>query len=364
MKRQAICAFLGVVALLTATTPTRTSLGGAGGGPAGEGGTAVEGTRQIREFMKDGAARFAHGDWEGARLAYLKAWEIKQHPAVAANMAAAEMKLGRYRDAAEHLKYALKRVPMVQTEKREAVETQLNECRPHLAAVTVTSNVAGTDIIIDTLSVGQSPLEEEILLDPGKHKIEASHAGYQFDSRDITAAAGETIPVAIELHEKRTPLAPHPALSTATAPPAKSQASSQLSARTWTILGGTAATVVSLGVGIVFRIKSSNDDDDAKSLKAQLNSESPSLVANKSVCASPTPSAICDSLHEKLANYDRDRNLSTGAFVASGLFAMATVATVLCWPTKGQAERRAAGSLQLTPWLAGGSQGIRASLRF
>lgn len=310
MKRQTRCALLGIAALLTATTPTRISLGGAGGSSENEGGTAAEGTRQSREFMKDGAAKFAHGDWEGARLAYLKAWEIKQHPAIAANMAAAEMKLGRYRDAAQHLKYALKRVPMVQTEKREAVEAQLNECRSHLAAVNVTLNVVGADIIIDTLKAGQSPLSEEVLLSPGKHTIEASHAGYQFDSRDITAAAGEKISVAIELQEKRAPLAPQPVLSTVTlAPPAESQTSGHLSARTWTILGGTAATVVSLGVAIVFRIKSNDDDDGVKSLRAQLNSESPSLVANSSACASAARSASCDSLHEKLANYDRDRNM-------------------------------------------------------
>ena len=149
--------------------------------------------------MNDGAAKFASGDWEGARLAYLDAWLIKQHPAVAADMSAAEMKLGRYREAAEHLKYSLKHVPLVQTDKRDAVEGQLNECLAHLAPLTITTNVGGAVVTVDTLRVGRSPLPDAVLVDPGTHKLQAFAEGYAAYTQEFSVKAGQALSVSVEL---------------------------------------------------------------------------------------------------------------------------------------------------------------------
>jgi len=316
-----------------------------------------EPTRQVRELMHEGAVKFAAGDWEGARFAYFKAWDLKRHPALAANMAAAEIKLELYREAAEHLKYALKFIPLVQTDKRDAVQEQLNECRAHLTALTIATNVAGANVTVDTVRVGPSPITDEVLVSPGKHKIEASRHGYQFASREVSTDAGQALSVSIELQ----PESQVPESASRAPAPVSPESHGKVSARTWALVGGGVATAVSLGVAVVYRLKSNGDANDADSLQSQLVASS---TAPGGACTGSSRSSLCNSLQDKLDAFDRERNVSTGAFVASGVLGIATLATALIWPNSHSTPQQASGSIHLGPWSTGNSHGFKASVEF
>ena len=345
------------VALLLATLPALPSHSQPASSAA-----APDQTRQIRQFMNECATKFASGDWDGARLAYLEAWLIKQHPAVAANMAAAEMKLGRYREAAEHLKYSLKHVPLVQTDKRDAVEGQLNECLAHLAPLTIKTNVGGAVVTVDTLRVGRSPLPDAVLVDPGTHKLQAFAEGYAAYTQEFSVKAGQALSVSVELqpNTKEELVVP---VAESSSPPTSTldSGSSNSHVRTWTIVGGSVATAVALGIGVAFRLKSNSDENGAKSLQTQLAS---GTSANLAPCSGPRRPALCDSLSEKLAAFDRDRDLSTGAFIASGILGTATLVTALVWPTHGTKPPQASHTVRLAPFSVGMTPGMRLSVEF
>ena len=72
----------------------------------------------VKELVKQGTAEYMKKNWEAARVDFLKAWELKQHYAIAGSLAQIEMKLGRYQDAAEHLKYAIANLPPDHADKR------------------------------------------------------------------------------------------------------------------------------------------------------------------------------------------------------------------------------------------------------
>jgi tetratricopeptide (TPR) repeat protein len=288
-------------------------------------------TLQSQELMKQGAAKYARGDWLGAYEAYERAWERTPHPAVAANMAATEIKLGKYLRAATHLKYALNHLPPVQMEKRGAVQEQLEQLREHLVAVSLAANLEGVDIWIDGTRVGRTPLAEEVLLEPGHHSIRAQYAGAE-QIKALDLAAGARIDLVFDLSSAERLRAQ----SQAPAPVSVSDlpSSGKQRTRTWVLIGGAAATAISLGVGVAMRVESKHEQDDASTLSQQINSVSPDAnLSTNSGCMRPEQPQACDLLSRSAAAAHRDRNISTAAFLAAGGFGVATIATFLLWPS-------------------------------
>ncbi len=63
--------------------------------PAEDDPLPAENQQQIRDLVNEGAAASAKNDWEGARAALLKAWEIRPLATIAANLGYVELKLGK-----------------------------------------------------------------------------------------------------------------------------------------------------------------------------------------------------------------------------------------------------------------------------
>jgi hypothetical protein len=325
---------LGGVWLVTCTAMGHVALASPPSDAAPSSATPGGDDAQIRDLMNEAAGKFAQGDWEGARLAYLRAWESRQHPAIAANMAAAEMKLGRYLQAAEHLEFALHHLPSGKSEKREAVQAQLSECRSHIAALTIIVTVDGAEIHVDQRSIGRSPFSEPVFLEPGHHSIEAIRPGFVTETKQIEAVAGGHVDVLFELHEVPSVWLHADVPKPAAPEPVSSRAAHEGHWRNLAIVGGAAATAVSLTVGIVFRVKSNDAEEERVTLQSEVENGSPAWsVAARSECAGQSPSATCNSLRNKVDEYDRQRNISTAAFVTSGALGLSTIALAIFWPS-------------------------------
>jgi len=317
--------------------------------------------------MTEGGAQFAQGNYEAAYVAYQKAWELKPHCAVAANMAATEIRLGRYLQAAAHLKYALNHLPLVQLGKRDAVEEQLEKVREHLVAVSLSANLDGVEISIDGHRLGRTPLPEEILLEPGHHAISAVYSDTT-QTKAIDVSAGAHVSLVFELNgtqktESQGGLASQSPQLTLDQAAAKSNRT-----RNWVLVGGAAATAISFGVGIALRIQSSNERDDTRTLQAQINSTAtaPSQTTAE-ICANQVQIDACNLFQRSRAAADRDRNLSTGAFVAAGAFGLGTLTTALLWPSKSarqQPSTNGARELRFATWTANRGYGIQATIHF
>jgi hypothetical protein len=334
---------------------------------AGTQSTASDDTLQSQELMKQGAAKYARGDWLGAYEAYQRAWERTPHPAIAANMAATEIKLGQYLQAANHLKYALNLLPLVQIEKRGAVEEQLDQLRERLVAVSLSANLDGVEIWIDDERIGRTPVADEVLLEPGHHSIRAEYAGAaQVKALDL--AAGAHIDLAFDLGSaERQSQKLQPA--SASSPRVSDQPSSVKShTRTWVLIGGAAATALSLGVAVAMRVQSDHEQADATTLSAQINSvsQNPALATSEG-CSGREQAEACDLLARSTHAARRDRNISTGAFLAAGGFGLATVATLLLWRSPTPTSRSGhvgVHALHLGTWLSNRGWGLSANASF
>lgn len=179
--------------------------------PAEDDPLPAEVQQQIRNLVNEGAAASAKSDWESARASLLKAWELKHLPMIAANLGYVEIKLGQYREAAEHLQYFLQNAPTDHPERQVQAQQQLAECRKHVAVVNVSTDVDGARVMLDSLVIGQTPLRRQIFLNPGTYTIEVKHTGYQADQRTNTVQAGAEVDLQFKLlAEPVVPIQPAP----------------------------------------------------------------------------------------------------------------------------------------------------------
>src|SRR5262249_11215431 len=91
-----------------------------------------------RELFIKGAKASEQQKWDQCRAALLAAWGIKKQWQIAGNLAACELELGMFRDAAEHVAYFLREMPATAgADRRSAGESVQRAALAKIAAVTI-----------------------------------------------------------------------------------------------------------------------------------------------------------------------------------------------------------------------------------
>lgn len=310
-------------------------------------------TLKARELVKRGTEEFGKQHWDAARDAYLAAWDLKQHFAIAANLAEVEMQLGRYREAADHWKFALTHLPPDDADRRANAEARLEECRSHLSVVRVSVSVAGAEVRLDGSELGRSPLTDEIWLEPGKHAIQAERAGYLTSSHELVASEGESRDVSLVLQVAPPPRAAEPAPT----PPVHHDAPppavhTGVETRTVVLIGGGVLALAGVGVGIGYTLDARAASDAASNIGAQLG---PADDACTPAPGRTTPTG-CAELLRKNDQSRQSENIATAGFVAGGLLGAATVAAVFLWPSDSAKDT---ARVSVSPWASAESRGVQ-----
>jgi hypothetical protein len=126
-------------------------------------------------------------------------------------------------------------------------------------------------------------------------------------------------------------------------PPVRGEDKSWWTPRNSLLLGGSLATLATLGAGINYSLRASSADDTVAAYRERTGA---------SGCVAPTGgvAADCADLRSALDRRDSASGTATAYYVATGVLAAGTIATLLLWPKdKGEAK---AGVL-LTPALGG-----------
>lgn len=305
--------------------------------PAAAGGAATP--TSVEELFLKGVDLYSAQRWVEAEAAFLEVWRVQKTYDVAANLGTTEYRLEKWRDAAEHLAFAVRNWPVAaKAEAREIAKQRFEEVRAKVAAVTITVNVAGADVLVDGKSIGTSPLGADMFLDPGAHRVEARLRGYKTGSTTVQASAGETHAAKIELVREETE-------------------SSGLGKGTQTalIVGGAVTSAVAFGMGVGFMTAGYGKETDASSLRDELQKETPVGVA---VCDQPDASRAsrCAELQSKLEDVKRFGTIAAGGFIAGSVLAAATTAFVI-W-TRTSSSKRAQQQVWVAPAIGTTSQGV------
>ena len=297
-----------------------------------------DGTSDVTETAKTlklGEEAYETGKFQQAYEFFLKAWGQRKTYDVASYLGTSELRLNRFRDAAEHLSYALHLLPPTTPLGPERmIREKLAEVLPHVAALRIRTNVAGTSLKVDGRPMDQPPYPRgEVFVDPGIRTVELSARGYEPATRTFEVGKGDIRELTLYLSVPPAPVPSSPLpSSTVTAPPSGKTPPSEVSSHRGAG-GGERSTylpayitgsvaVVGVAAGVVFAALSSRTDADASVRRTAILA----VASGENPCVQPssTVSEACGYLQTTLDDRNRFHNLAVASLIGAGAATIAT----------------------------------------
>jgi hypothetical protein len=244
------------------------------------------------QLFDAGVASFEAGKTEDALKSFQAAWKLRKSYDLAAAMAQAELLLGKDRDAAEHLAYALRNFAVTaKPEKRARLEAAMAEVRAKVVTLHIRSNVDGADVRVNGASIGRTPLEPDVFAEPGTVLIEARADGYEDLRLSFDGKKGEERGVTLALTARTRSLLPA------------------------FVLGGVAVAAAGVGAGLAAVSTSKGAE------AIQLRDAYVAAHGSKPCSAVPDSSTECGAIGDRLRAQDAFGNAAIGVFIGAGVAA-------------------------------------------
>jgi len=292
---------------------------------AGAGASAA--ADRAKKLYEDGAKAAGLNQWERARAVFAEAWRLKQHWQIAVNLGQAELKTGKYRDAAEHLAYFLREGQAAGAADRKKGEAMLAEARKHVGELAVTVNRAQAEILVDDQVVGRAPLGNTLFVDPGQHVVVARLDGYTSIRESQQVYAGTTAQFDFQLTEivELKPALPAPVAKVDIKPSAAGD-----NRRWWIAGGGSSIAVAAAAFGITYTLKANAASENATKKLANLQTNLRGQAG--SVCGKRAPTIAaqsCSEIKNSLVSQDRFTTIAVTSLLAASASAAGTLALVM-----------------------------------
>lgn len=338
---------------------------GAALGAPDSGGEAV--TDKARELHREGEALFKKKEYARARAAFLAAWSLHPHWTTAGNLADCELKLGLYRDAAEHFAFFLRGLEQEKRPVPDKAAARYREAASKVGTIDVRVTPPGAEVLVDGKLAGTVPFSMPVFVEPGQHTIEARLGG-NTASIPLDLKAGDVRQVYLDVSPSAGAAAdapgagsPGPAEApertsggglppwydasgslggTQQAPPAPDTAAPADGGghpRPVFVATGAIAGAAAVGTGVVLAFVSAGRASDADALLAGLRS-------TRGPCSEPPPSSGCAELMSLREERDLFANAAMVTLIGGGVIWAATAAYTF-WP------RSDARTVATTAWV-------------
>jgi len=280
------------------------------------------------KYFRAGKAAFEQGDLQTSRDAYLAAWKLSATYDVAANLGQVEVELGLFRDAAEHLTFALANLPpSVSDQTREQVDQLCERARTEVAAVHVTVEPDGAELMVDGTVVGTTPLVHPVFVNQGSHLFEARWPGGVTERVQVTVEKGSDHAVVLGTDAE-------PGAGTS-AESAGAQPRSRGPELGWVpVAVGSTLALIGLGAGVGFTLAADDKRTERNDRLAELGGSSPCGTGTVFV----SECERLDRLDEDVTTYS---DVAVAGYMLGGIAAAATVTYVL-WPRDEGGEQPSA----------------------
>lgn len=165
--------------------------------PPAVGSSAVD--EKAEALYRKGIEARSAAEWEAARTFFLQACQISSHYQILAHLGEAELKLGLYRDAAEHLSAFLAAAPSTMSAvSRAKGEEMLAEARSHVGTVSLAIQLPNAVVLVDGAPVGRVPLKGSLFVEPGLREFEARGEGGAKAKTLHSIAPGSEVTIQLE----------------------------------------------------------------------------------------------------------------------------------------------------------------------
>ncbi|HKO51969.1 MAG TPA: PEGA domain-containing protein, partial [Polyangiaceae bacterium] len=130
-------------------------------------------------------------DWPAAEKIFEKLWVEGPTYDVALSLGQAEFRQNKYREAAEHIEYAITNYPpREKTDTLQRAKQFLNVATKQIGTLHITVEKGGAEVRIDGEPIGTSPLRANTYVDVGSHVVEARLVDHAPTRQEVTVAAG------------------------------------------------------------------------------------------------------------------------------------------------------------------------------
>ncbi len=211
---------------------------------------------EAQPSYRKGMVRLHEGQYARAHASFSSAWGLERHWAIALALGECFLKMGRQRDAAEHLDHALRTMPPNHP-SRPAAEQAMARLRSRLAALHVEVDRDGAEIWVDGSPIGTSPRHAPAYVEPGSRRVEARYPGKDTSATVVDTVAGASLPVRLWVGTPAADLAADEPVTTTVTVTREPEPSRTKPILIWTGLGLTA---VAAGVGVAYTLSAESDD--------------------------------------------------------------------------------------------------------
>jgi len=299
-----------------------------------------------RRLFKEATELELEREWEAAAAKLREAIQVKDTPGLRFHLAHCEEQMGLLVEAmldydrANDLLAAGAKAPDVAAllePARQSLERRL----PTLVIVTP-AGVPGVSVELNGRPLARSIFGRPAPINPGRHSVRVTAPGHSTFTASVDIAEGARERVQARL----TPLPTVPSPSPTTAPNSSSRQSAspppQGSALTYVLVGESAFTIASLGVGLGYLFVKSKADERVQTAQAR-SDELQDLAGVKLSCDESGNDAAfeknCASLNDAIEDYNRARLLSLSGFIGAGVGAASIALTLALWPQDEPAPR-------------------------
>lgn len=184
-----------------------------------------------------GVRLYAEAKYDEALIEFQRAYDLSPHPSVLYNIAASHRELSHYGESIQFFERFLTEAEgKVKADLLARARKELAEVRGRIGSVTLSIQPDGVVVSIDGRQLAPEQLDEPVILGPGRHTFTLRAPSGQVETRQITLAAGDAIPLEVDLR------APDPGTSATDAAPPGNGATSGAGSTTGTAgitTGGT-----------------------------------------------------------------------------------------------------------------------------
>ena len=161
----------------------------------------------------------AKTQYENAVIAYQKAIESSDDISLYYALALVEDKLAQDAEAFRHLKLVVDPKANAKPDLVKKAQTKLDEVSGKVGIVTLTIKPDGATIMLAGKQVGESPMTEPLVFDPGTYTLSLTAVGFQPKDAEIKVEAGseserkiemEPVPIVVKKTDEPEPEQPKP----------------------------------------------------------------------------------------------------------------------------------------------------------
>ncbi|HEU4579965.1 MAG TPA: PEGA domain-containing protein [Polyangiaceae bacterium] len=211
---------------------------------------------EAKQRFDRGLDLYTEGEYPLALIEFRRAYELVPNYRVLYNIGQVSIQLGQYANARRALEeYVQKGGEAIPADRRAAVSKDLSMLEQRTAFVEITANVPGSDVLVDDVAIGKTPLGGALLVDAGIHRVIVRHPGYLQRNDQVTLAGGDRQSLALTLE-----LEP-PEKSTIVVREREVESNSTL------VIGGWVTTGALATAAIVTGILGAGKADDLKKLR-------------------------------------------------------------------------------------------------